>query len=70
MIELIKRLRIASTTVTDTGHVRAIEVISEALSGVHHQLVHNIRAHTIQFEENFDPRRVVIDSYFVVEKGM
>jgi hypothetical protein len=68
MIGLIRKLKMASNAITDVGYVRAIEVIIEALSGVHHQLVHNIRTHTNQFEENLD-RPVIVDSYFAVEKS-
>lgn len=69
MIGLIRKLKMASNAITDVGYVRAIEVIIEALSGVHHQLVHNIRTHTNQFEENLD-RPVIVDSYFAVEKTL
>lgn len=67
MTELVKKLKIALNTVTESSHMRAIEVIVEGLGGVYHQLVQNIRNYTNQIEENHKP--VLYDSYFAVEKS-
>ncbi len=69
MVELIKKLKIASHEIADASHVRAIEVFVEALTGVRHQLAHNIRTHTTQHEENHRDRPVIFDSYFAADQS-